>query len=178
MASVFNCAISALLEVHAPLKGTKITSHHASWITVDLKNLMKKRDLARRKSEKDTSYWLEYKQIRNTVSYELRKRVQEYYQNLVVETQNNPKAMWKTINKVLYNNSNHTVTQNIIFEGTEFETPLQISEAFNKHFTTIGPKLAEKVISQPLDDPSRYLRNEVNNAGFKLETVSVAYVKA
>ena len=160
MASVFNSVISALLEVHAPLKHTKITSHHAPWITADLKNLMKKRDLAKKKSEKDASYWSEYKKLRNKVTYELRKGVQEYYHNIVDETQNNPKAMWKTKNKVLHNNSNHTVTQNIIFKGTEFKTPLQISEAFNKHFTTVGPKLAEKIISQPLDDPLRYLGNE------------------
>ena len=93
-------------------------------------------------------------------------RVQEYYHNLVDETQNNPKAMWKKINKVLHNISNPTVTQNIIFEGTEFKTPLQISEAFNKHFTTVGPKLAEKVFSQPFDDPLMYLGNEINNPRF------------
>ena len=58
---------------------------------------------------------------------------------LIDETQNNPKAMWKTINKVLHKNSNHTVTPNIIFEGTEF--------------TTAGPKLAEKIEIQPSDDP-------------------------
>ena len=34
MASVFNGVISSLLEVHAPLKRRKITSHHAPWITV------------------------------------------------------------------------------------------------------------------------------------------------
>ena len=103
--------------------------------------------------------------------------MQEYYHNLVDETKNNPKAMWKTINKVLHKNSNHTVTQNIIFKGTEFKAPLEISEAFNKHFTTVAPKLAEEVFSQPLDDPLRYLGNEINNARFKLETVSVGYVE-
>ena len=52
---------------------------------------------------------------------------------------------------------------------------------FNKYFTTLSreswPKLAEKVISQPLGDPLRYLGNEINNARFKLETVSVGYVE-
>ena len=158
-----------LLEVHAPLKCTKITSHHALWITADLKNLMKKRDFDKKKSEKDASYWSEYKKLRNKVTYELRNRVQEYYRNLVDETQNNPKAMWKTIHKRLHKKS-LSKAQNII-------TPLQISEAFNKHFTTVEPKLAEKVISQPLDDPLRYLGNEINNARFKLETVSVEYVE-
>ena len=37
MASVFNSVISSLLEVHAPLKRRKITSHHAPWITAELK---------------------------------------------------------------------------------------------------------------------------------------------
>ena len=142
MASVFNSVISSLLEVHAPLKRRKITSHHAPWITVEIKNLMKERDLAKKRSEKDASYWSDYKKLRNKVTSELRARVQEYYYNLIDETQNNPKAMWKTINKVLHKDSNHTVTQNIIFEGTELKSASQISEAFNKHFTTVGPKLA------------------------------------
>ena len=62
-ASVFNSVISTLLEAHASLKRTKITSHHAPWITADLKNLMKKRDLAKKKSEKDASYWSGYKKL-------------------------------------------------------------------------------------------------------------------
>ena len=157
MASVFNSVISSLLEVHAPLKRRKITSHHAPWITVEIKSLMKERDLAKKRSEKDASYWSDYKKLRNKVTSELRARVQEYYHNLIDETQNNPKAMWKTINKVLHKNSNHTVTQNIIFEGTELKSPSQISEAFNKHFTTVGPKLAEKIEIQPFDDPLKYL---------------------
>ena len=118
MASVFNSVISSLLEVHAPLKRRKITSHHSPWITVEIKNLMKERDLAKKRSEKDASYWSDYKKLRNKVTSELRARVQKYYYNLIDETQNNPKAMWKTINKVLHKNSNHTATQNIIFEGT------------------------------------------------------------
>ena len=51
--SVFNSVISSLLEVHAPLKRRIITSHHAPWITVEIKNLMKERDLAKKRSEED-----------------------------------------------------------------------------------------------------------------------------
>ena len=50
-------------------------------------------------------------------------------------------------------------------------------EAFNKKFTTVGPKLADKVISQPSDDPLSYIGIEINNTRFKLETVSVGYVE-
>ena len=115
--------------------------------------------------------------LRNKVTSELRARVQEYYHNLIDETQNSPKAMWKTINKVLHNNSNDTVTRSTIFEGTELKSSSQISEAFNKHFTTVGPKLAGKIQSQPSEDPLKYLGNRAKGTKFKLQTVSVGYVE-
>ena len=152
MASTFSI-ISSLLEVHAPLKRRKITSHHARWMTAEIKSLVKERDLAKKRSENDVSYWSGYKKLRNKVTSELRARVQEYYHNLIDETQNNPKGMWKTINKVLHNNLNNTVTQSIFFEGIELKSSPQISEAFNKHFTTVGPTLAGKTKSRPSDDP-------------------------
>ena len=110
MASIFNSVISSLLEVHAPLKRRKITSHHAPWITAEIKSLIKERDLSKKRSENDVSYWSDYKNLRNKVTSELRARIQEYYHDLIDETQNNPKAMLKTINKVLHNNSTNTVT--------------------------------------------------------------------
>ena len=118
MASFSIVVLSALLEVHAPLKRIKISSHHAPKITADLKNLMKERDLAKRKSEIDASCWSGYRRLRNKDTYELRKRVQEYYHDLVDQTQNNSKAMWKTLNKVLLRNSNRMVSHKIIFKRT------------------------------------------------------------
>ena len=85
--------------------------------------------------------------------------------------------MWKTINNVLHKNSNHTVTQNIIFEGTELKSPSQLSEAFSKHFTTVGPKLAEKIEIQPSDDLLEYLGDKTGGTKFKLQPVSVGYVE-
>ena len=177
MASIFNSVISALLEVHIPLKHRRITSHHAPWIAAELKNLMKERDLAKKKPENDAFYWSEYKKSRKKITFELCKRVQEYYHNLVDETQNNPKATLKTINKVLHKNSNHMVTQSTAFEGTELKSSLQISESFNKHFTTVGSKLAEKIISQPSENLLKYLGNEINDTKFNLHTVSGGHVE-
>ena len=79
-------------------------------------------------------------------------------------------------NKVLHKNSNHMVTQIPYFEGTKSKSSLQISEAFNKHFKIVRPNVAEKIVSQTPDDPT-YLGNEINNARFKLETVSVGHVE-
>ena len=178
MASIFNSIISSLLEVHAPLKRRKITSHRAPWITTEIKSLMKERDVAKKRSENDASYWSDYKKLQNKVTSKLRDRVQEYYLNLIDETQNNPKAIWKTINKVLHKNSNNTVTRSIFFEGIELKSSSQISEAFNKHFTTVGPKLAAKIENQPTDDPLQYIGNKASGTKFELQPVSVGYVES
>ena len=68
-------------------------------------------------------------------------------------------------------------THNIILDGIELKSPSQISEAFNKHFTTVGPKLAEKIEIQPSDDPLKYLGDKTKGTKFKLQPVSVGYVE-
>ena len=53
--------------------------------------------------------------------------------------------MWKIINKVLDKHSNHSPPLSIIHKGQRVEKPDEISEAFNRHFISIGPKLAENI---------------------------------
>ena len=87
-------------------KTRKHTTVHAPspWITPHIKNLICERDRAKRKAERDQSIWPQYKRLRNRVNSELRRSVETYYQNLIDENSNNPKEMWKTINKVLNKN--------------------------------------------------------------------------
>ena len=46
-----------------------------------------------------------------------------------------------------------------MFEGRSIEKPNEIAEAFNNHFATIGPKLADKIENKDSDDPLKYLSN-------------------
>ena len=107
---------------------------------------MKKRDLAKKKSEKDTFYCSGYKRIRNKVTYGFRKRVQEYYDNLADETQNNPKAMWKTINKVLHKNSNHMVTQKIFSTAQNVKHLYKFRKLSTKISKPLGQSWQTKIL--------------------------------
>ena len=84
---------------------------------------------------------------------ELRKAVENYFCNLIEENSNSPKEMWKTINKVLNKSQCSTTPRSVIYEGQLIEKQKGIEEAFNKHFTTIGPKLAEKIVTKESDNP-------------------------
>ena len=45
--------------------------------------------------------WPSYKVLRNKITIELRKCVQQYHHTIVKDNCNDPKEMWKTVNKVL-----------------------------------------------------------------------------
>ena len=91
---------------------------------------------------------------------ELRRAVEGHYRSLIDENSNNPKEMWKTINKVLNKNQCSTTPRSVMYEGQLVEKQKEIAEAFNNHFTTIGPKLAEKIETKESDDPLKYLIDE------------------
>ena len=74
-----------ILEVHAPLKRRKVSSNHTPWISPLINNLMRERDQAKKRAEKDHNVWPRYKKLRNKVTSELRNCVQDYYHNMIEE---------------------------------------------------------------------------------------------
>ena len=70
MANNFYDLFHSILDVHAPLKTRKNMTRHAPspWITPHIKNLIRERDRAKKRAEKDRSIWPEYKRLRNRVT--------------------------------------------------------------------------------------------------------------
>ena len=180
MASSFHDLFSSILEVHAPLKRRKVSSNNTPWISPLIKNLMRERDQAKKRAEKDHNVWPRYKKLRNKVTSELRNSVQDYYHNLIEENSGNPKAMWKTINKVLNKCKTSAPLNSVTLNGRKYVRPDEIAEAFNEHFVTIGPKLASKIEAPTDADPMAYVRNVVKDKRlpkFLFKHVEVSYVK-
>ena len=80
--------------------------------------------------------------------------------NLIDESSNNPKEMWKTINKVLNKSLCSTTPRSVMYDCQHIENQKGIAETFNNHFITIGPKLAEKIETKESDNPLKYFTNE------------------
>ena len=53
MVRSFHDLFSSILEVHAPLKRRKVSSNNTPWISPLIKNLMRERDQAKKRAEKD-----------------------------------------------------------------------------------------------------------------------------
>ena len=82
--------------------------------------------------------------------------------------------MWKTINKVLDKNTNSDIPSSLEFEGKRLTREPDILEAFNHHFTSIGPKLAQKIEVRSDDDCLQNITTESNNMIFR--TVDENYI--
>ena len=81
--------------------------------------------------------------------------------------------MWKTINKVLDKNTNSDITSSLEFEGKRLTREPDILEAFNHHFTSIGPKLAQKIEVRSDDD---CLQNITTESNMIFRTVDENYI--
>ena len=70
--------------------------------------------------------------------------------------------MWKTINKVLSKDMQSTVFSNINEGGKVLTKDLDMLEALNHHFVSVGTNLARKITSKPYEDCLKYVAT-VNN---------------
>ena len=107
-ANKFCALFHSILDVHAPRKIRKNTLKHAPspWINPRIRNTIHERDRTKKRAEKDRSLWPQYKRLKNWVTSELRRAVENYF------------------------------------------------------FTTIGPKLAEKIVTKESDNPLKYFADE------------------
>ena len=118
---------------------------------------MKERDLVKKITQKSPEKWSVYKQLRNKVTKEIKVAIETHCRGLIEETKDNPKKMWKTINRVLDKSPQSITTSCLDVEGNRIKKEADIAEALNHHFVTVGPKLAGKVEQRINDDPLKYV---------------------
>ena len=133
---------------------------------------MEERDRMKKLASKDPNLWPKYKILRNKVTNNIRLSVTKYYQELVTKNKNDPKKMWKTIDKILHKTSGTTTISELKDGDTIVKGQNQIAEKLNEHFVNIGPKLASKLEVKPDDDLIKYLHPTDSNQKFSFKLMS------
>ena len=172
MAVVFIDIFKKILKDHALLKKRKIRSKYTPWLTSDIIKSMEERDKMKKLASKDPKLWPMYRTLRNKVTNTIRLPVNKNYQSLVTKTKNNPKNMWKTIDKILHKTSGKTAISELRDEDVFVKNQIQIIEKLNEHFVNIRPELASKLEMSPNDDPIKYLNSICVNHKFSFKIMS------
>ena len=108
-----------------------------------IRELILKSNAAKKVNEKSPARWNSYKILRNQVAKSIREAIRSYYQGLIEDDKNNPNRMWKAINRVLDKDFTSTEVSSLNVQGKMLRRERDNAQALNRHFVTVGLKLAK-----------------------------------
>lgn len=142
-----------------------------AWITPGLLtsiNAKEKLYIQHKENPQDHALLIRYKRYRNKLTALIRMTKNEYDTNRIIQTKNNPKKLWDTINDITGRKNKNKVCIEAINDSNNVKItcPKEITESLNKHFSTIGSKLASKIKNRTTN-----ATNKVNPHTFFLKAV-------
>ena len=119
------------------------------WITSELKKRMHERNIAKIKAVRsnNSSDWRNFKRTRNTVNSEIKLAKESYLIKMHLSNSGDSRKIWQTINELTARKQNKTEIKEIKLDGVSKTNSSDLSNLFNEHFSTIGPKLANEIPS-------------------------------
>ncbi len=176
---VWKTTFNNVVEMHAPLRTRRVRLSKSPWITPELKRHMHERDILKIKAirSKDIYDWAAFKKARNSVNNEIKFAKKAHYMNAFHENESSVKKTWGIINELTSRKQNNSHVKEIKLNGSSVSDPPGLSEAFNTHFASIGPKLTEKI---PCDENNcsylEYLNCHISGNTFELKSTSSSMV--
>ena len=133
---------------------------------------MEERDRAKKNSIKNPKLLKSYKSLRNKVTNTIKSSIRLHYQSMIIENKDNPRNIWRTINKVLDKASNSTTILQIRDGSKTVSDSKQIANALNSHFVNVGTRLASRIEVKPNDDPFCHLNNRTEETVFHFKHIN------
>ena len=139
--------IEGLLDQIAPVKTFKFRNSKPGWLSNDLIEMMRDRDLALKRARKSKNIEVKKhaRSIRNLVNHYIKQARSEYLKEQLENLKDKPKKFWNIINDIINpNNKSNTFKltddQGICMEDHE------AAETINNYFANIGKNLAENIV--------------------------------
>ena len=95
-------AFLVICNKHAPLKHCRVKDRLLPWMSSDVIEMIHKRDFLKRVAVRSKSCQdlLNYRKLRNKITYSIRKKKQNYFDEIAKNHINNPKVLWDELHKV------------------------------------------------------------------------------
>ena len=170
---------NSVIDRHAPVRMKRVRGAKSPWITPQLKQRMRERDIQKIKAirSKDPNDWAVFKTTRNSVNNDIKNARKLYYNNAFHEYKNNSKKTWSIINELTSRKQKSSQIHEINRNGSIIKDSHKISEGFNEHFASIGPKLAAQIPRNVnYRSHSDYMTNQTPSQSFVLKRTNVSKV--
>ena len=149
--SSFVSEFTSIVDKHIPLVQKRVKRiKQPGWITPELLKLFSLRDSAKARHDYEN-----YKYWRNHSTYLLRKSKQEFYYNLIEQSQNNHAANAKILNE-LSNKSKKSTVSSIKQENIKLTDEQDIASAFNLHFTSVVDQYIDVIPPSSNNDTAQH----------------------
>ena len=90
--------------------------------------------------------WQIFKTCRNSVNNEVKSVKAAYFKNAIFESKGNMRNTWKVINELTSRKSRNSSIRNVKDSaGGSIHDSTEMGNAFNRHFSSIGPSLANDI---------------------------------
>ena len=89
--------------------------------------------------------WANFRRMRHKVNTDIKSGKELYYKNKFIGTDNEPCKTWQLINELTSRKSDKSAIKELKLNGVSRS---DLSNAFNDHFSSIGPKLANEILYQ------------------------------
>jgi hypothetical protein len=106
------------------------------------------------------------------VNNEVGKAKESYYKDALNTNKGNSQNTWRIINELLSKKSKNCSVKEIVHNGTSIYYSNDLSDAFNDHFSSVGPRLANEIPDNE-DCPSHLDYLSDSDGRFELNTTIV-----
>ena len=139
-----------VIDSVAPLKKVRLKQDCEPWFSGEILELISRRDKAWIKFRKynDEISFSDYKSIRNKCQNVIRKAKKDFVKNEISESQNSPKALWKTLKKLGMPSKGKGASTNIGLKNDSDEISFDsnfVVNKFNDFFCNVASNLVKKL---------------------------------
>ena len=159
----FKIKFLEISDKHVPLVTRRLKKRFKPWVTHDIIQMMYKRDYLKKQAIKTGCEvkWNEYRNLRNNITYMIKKGKKKYFQEENLKCKNNPKSTWKLLNKCL----NHKSMVSPPSKLTAMD--------FNDYFSTIGENTAKEYFMNDSDGSHPWKGPNFSTSKFTFNEIQV-----
>ena len=123
-------------DKHAPLATKRVRVDSLPWLTSEIREMMRKRDVHHKRvqKQKSTVEWIKYKELRNNTTRLVRNAKRDFYFNAIEENKKDFFKLWKTLKTVTATNAKTSNIESLETDKGIIQEPTEISKSFAQYF--------------------------------------------